>query len=161
MAVVAVIVIVLEPVVVGTEAQVIGSGLGGVRSGALVVADSELDQPVSFWAAALSRALTLNVYNVEGVRSEAIYVVLVCHPLLALPSVVHSKKYSTGILSSVAVVAVIVIVYGLVAVGTDAQVIGFGDGGVRSGTGGVRLVSISKSWAPVPGSSSIVWISSL
>ena len=36
-AVVAVIVIVLGPVAAGGEAQVIGSGLGGVRSGMLLV----------------------------------------------------------------------------------------------------------------------------
>jgi hypothetical protein len=50
------------------------------------------------------------------------------------PSVVHSNKYCTGgVLASVAVVAVIVIVYAPVAVGTTDHVIGFGVGAVVSG----------------------------
>jgi hypothetical protein len=71
MAVVAVIVIEYGPVAVGTVAQVIGFGVGGVVSGWLVVADSVLDQPVSFRAGALSRALTLNEYKVEGLSPLA------------------------------------------------------------------------------------------
>ena len=56
-----------------------------------VVAERVLDQPVSFGIVKLSRALTLNEYNVLGVRPEAAYVVLVCQLLLLPASVVHSK----------------------------------------------------------------------
>ena len=57
--------------------------------------------------------------------------IVVCQLLLALPSVVHSKRYSTGGLSaSVAVVAVISIEAPPVAAGTEAQVIGSGVGAV-------------------------------
>lgn len=124
----------LGPVAVGTAVQVIGLGVGGVVSGGSVVADCVLDQPVSFGVVALSRTLTLNEYKVPASRLKATYVVLDCQLLLLLPSVVHSKRYSTGGLSaSVAVVAVIVIVLGPVAVGTEDQVIGSGVGGVVSG----------------------------
>ena len=54
MAVVAVIVIVVSPVAAGTEAQVSGSGDGGVVS--LGVADSSLEYPDSFEA--VSTAVT-------------------------------------------------------------------------------------------------------
>ena len=90
-AVVAVIVIEYAPVAVGTADQVIGLGVGGVVSGGLVVADSVLDQPVSLWLAELSRAFTLNEYCVLALRPEATYVVLDCHALVLLLSVVHSK----------------------------------------------------------------------
>ena len=59
-----------------------GLGVGGVVSGGLVVADSVLDQPVSLWLAELSRAFTLNEYEVLALRPEATYVVLDCHVLL-------------------------------------------------------------------------------
>ena len=67
-AVVAVIVIVLELVAAGTVAHVIGSGVGGVVSGGLVVADNVFDQSVSLITGASSRALTLNESSVPGVR---------------------------------------------------------------------------------------------
>ena len=76
---------------VGTIDQVIGLGVGGVVSGGSVVADNVLDQSVSLWLAELSRALTLNEYEVFALRPEAMYVVLDCQVLLKSPSVVHSK----------------------------------------------------------------------
>ncbi len=77
--------------------------------GAIVLADAGDENSVSFGIKALSRALTLNVYKVLGLKPEAIYVVLACQSLFLEASFVHSKKYCTGIESSVAVVAVIVI----------------------------------------------------
>jgi hypothetical protein len=53
----AVIEIEFGPVAYGTVAQVIGSGVGAVQSG--VVAEFGSDQPVVFWLADLSLALTL------------------------------------------------------------------------------------------------------
>jgi hypothetical protein len=72
--VVAVIVIVVCPVATGTEDQVIGSGVGGVVSGAggSVVADCVVDQLVTFGVEALSRALILKEYWVAGVRPVAV-----------------------------------------------------------------------------------------
>jgi hypothetical protein len=49
-------VIVVCPVAAGAVAHVIGSGDGGVVSGAQVVAANVLDQPVIFGVGALSRA---------------------------------------------------------------------------------------------------------
>ena len=66
-------------------------------------------------------------------------VALLCQALELPPPAVHSKKYSTPPMS-VAVVAVIVIDVGPVAVGTLAQVSGSGVGGVVSGLT-VRIVS--------------------
>jgi hypothetical protein len=51
---------------VAHEPMISTSVLGGA-----VVADAVGDQPVSFRTPALSRALTLNVYKVEGLRPLA------------------------------------------------------------------------------------------
>jgi hypothetical protein len=83
---------------------------------------------------------------------------LSCQELSWPPVVRQSKKYSTPDISD-AVVAVIVIEFGPVAAGFDAQVIGLGVGGVVSGGPAMKLVSMVNCTVDEFGSSTIVCIS--
>ena len=60
----------------------------------------------------------------------------VCHPLLLPPGLpdVSTKRYSTGPLKSIPVVAVIIIALSLIAAGGELNVAGSGVGGLASGS---------------------------
>ena len=71
------------------------------------------------------------MYCVEPFKPLSVYEVLACHALLVAPGLpeVSVKRYSTGPVASLPVVAVMLIAVSLSAAGGTANVAGFGVGG--------------------------------